>query len=90
MHLRELEQFKRMAEDNARCLVDPAAAADFQRFLRQRRLEAEASLPSTAATVVGVQSRPELNGAQVTIRRFLIDKGRYIVQLPMDDNGRQE
>ena len=54
------------------------------------RPEVEASLPSAAATVVGVQSRPELNGAQVTIRRFLTDKGRYTVQLPTDADGKQE
>ena len=58
--------------------------------LRQRRLRREASLPTAAATVVGVQSRPELNGAEVTIRRFLIDKGRYTVQLPPDADGKQE
>ena len=50
----------------------------------------EASLPSAAATVVGVQSRPELNGAEVTIRRFLIDKGRYTVQLPPGADGKRE
>ena len=33
--------------------------------VRQDRLKIEASLPSAAATVVGVQSRPELNGAEV-------------------------
>ena len=29
-----------------------------------------------------MQSRPELNGTQVTIKKFLTDKGRYTVQLP--------
>ena len=33
-------------------------------------------------TVAGVQSRPELNGTQVTTKKFLKDKGRYTVQLP--------
>ena len=31
------------------------------------------------ARVVGVQSRPELNGMEVSIRRFLKEKGRYTV-----------
>ena len=71
-------------------LAGPAFAAQVQRSVRQKRLEVEASLPYAAATVVGVQSRPELNGAEVTIRRFLIDKGRYTVQLPPDADGKQE
>ena len=37
-----------------------------------------------------MRSRPELNGAEATIRRFLIDKGRYTVQLPPDADGKQE
>ena len=37
-----------------------------------------------------MQSRPELNGAQVTTRRFLVDKGRYTVQLPTGADGKQE
>ncbi len=70
-------------EDNAvaLCLADAAAVAEFQREARQDRLEVEASLPTAAATVVGVQSRPELNGAEVTTNKFLIDKGRYTVLL---------
>ena len=39
-------------------------------------------LPSVAATVAGVQSRPELNGVEVTTKKYLKDKGRYTVQLP--------
>ena len=74
--LQHLDRFKRMLQDNARYLADPTAAAELQREARQHRLEVEASLPTAAATVVGVQSRPELNGAEVTTRRFLIDKGR--------------
>eukprot|EP01045_Picozoa_sp_COSAG04_P001771 COSAG04_NODE_61_length_30104_cov_10.610932_6_plen_474_part_00 len=89
-HLQQLEQYKRMAEDNARCLADPGTAAEFQRFLRHERLEEEASLPTAGATVVGVQSRPELNGATVTIRRFLTDQGRYTVLLPLTADGKQE
>ncbi len=58
--------------------------------MRQHRLKLEASLPSAAATVVGVQSRPELNGVQVTIRRFLINEGRYRVELPPDNSGKNE
>ena len=38
--------------------------------------------PSAAATVAGVQSRPELNGVKVTTKKYLKDKGRYTVQLP--------
>ena len=53
---------------------------------RQERRQLEARLPAAAATVGGVQSRPELNGATVTIRRFLIDKGRYTV-LTFDNRG---
>ena len=54
------------------------------------RLAMEAELPSAAAVVIGVQSRPELNGAEVTIKRFLKDKGRYTVLLPPDAAGKQE
>jgi len=76
----------RVARDhNARCLEEPKEAAAVQRQMRQLKLELEASLPTAAATVAGVQGRPELNGAQVTIRRFLVDKGRYAVLLPPDD-----
>ena len=83
--LQQLEQFKAALEANESCLTDPTLAAKVQRDVRQQRQEAEASLPSASATVVGVQSRPELNGAKVTIRRFLIDKGRYTVQLSIAD-----
>eukprot|EP01045_Picozoa_sp_COSAG04_P016595 COSAG04_NODE_1397_length_6930_cov_2.619236_8_plen_439_part_01 len=89
-HLQQLQHLKGVLEENACCVAKPAAAAQLQRNIRQQRLEVEASLPTAAATVVGVQSRPELNGAEVTIRRFLIDKDRYTVQLPPDDAGKQE
>ena len=65
-------------------------AASYQRTLRRNRLNLEAKLPSAAATVVGVQSRPELNGMKVTIKKFLKDKGRYTVQLPPDADGKRE
>eukprot|EP01044_Picomonas_judraskeda_P001460 COSAG03_NODE_88_length_13468_cov_4.757798_7_plen_481_part_00 len=87
---RHLEELKQVLKQNTRCLADPGVAAKVQRYLHQVRLDLEARLPSAAATVVGVLSRPELNGAEVTIRRFLIDKGRYAVQLPPDSNGKQE
>ena len=90
LHLQQLEDIKGVLELNESCLADPAAAAQLQRKLRQERLRVEASLPSVAATVVGVQSRPELNGAEVTIRRFLTDKGRYTAQLPPTADGKQE
>ena len=35
-----------------------------------------------------MQRRPELNGADVTTRRFLVDKGRYVVHLPPGADGR--
>ena len=53
-------------------------------------MDAEARLPSATATVVGVQSRPELNGAEATTKKFLLDKGRYIVQLPPGADGKRE
>ena len=43
-----------------------------------------------AYVALNVQSRPELNGAEVTIKRFLKDKGRYTVLLPPDAAGKQE
>jgi tetratricopeptide (TPR) repeat protein len=72
------------------CLEHPAAAAASQQQLRWIRLDAEAQLPSVAATVVGVQSHPELNGTQVTTKKYLKDKGRYVVQLPPGADGKQE
>eukprot|EP01044_Picomonas_judraskeda_P003261 COSAG03_NODE_265_length_9695_cov_39.119529_3_plen_584_part_00 len=86
----ELESFQSALQNTKRCLVDPAHAAEHQRFLRQRRLTMEAKLPSATAVVIGVQSRHELNGAEVTIKRFLTDKGRYTVLLPPDAAGKQE
>ena len=85
-----LEEIQSDLQLIARCLADPAHAAEFQRDNRQQRLAMEASLPSAAAVVIGVQSRPELNGAEVTIKRFLKDKGRYTVLLPPDAAGKQE
>ena len=68
----------------------PLAAAIPSHTGSPSKWTSDSVLPSAAATVVGVQSRPELNGAEVTIRRFLIDKGRYTVQLPPDADGKQE
>ena len=66
------------------------AGLRFTESERQQQLAMEASLPSAAAVVIGVQSRPELNGAEVTIKRYLTDKGRYTVLLPPDAAGKQE
>ena len=86
-----LKDAKATLAHNTRCLADPRVAAKFQNDMkRERRVQVESRLPAVAATVVGVQSRPELNGTQVTIRRFLIDKGRYTVELPPDGDGKQE
>eukprot|EP01045_Picozoa_sp_COSAG04_P018251 COSAG04_NODE_1675_length_5968_cov_2.264270_3_plen_468_part_00 len=90
IYLVELEKLKGALQNNRVCLADPAAAAECQRIARRQRLKVEASLPTVAAKVVGVQSRPELNGAEVTTKRFLIDKGRYTVQLPPDADGKRE
>eukprot|EP01043_Picozoa_sp_COSAG02_P003297 COSAG02_NODE_80_length_40128_cov_591.169002_15_plen_601_part_00 len=88
----DLERFKMSLELNACSLADPADAAEHHRKLRQRKLKVEASLPKAAATVYGVQSRPQLNGTSVTIRRFLIDKGRCVcvVLLPRGANCKRE
>ena len=88
--LLNLARFKNTLAVNARCLADPSEAAGLRREVRQYRLAAEAKWPSAAATVAGVQSRPELNGAEVTISRFLKDKGRYTVQLPPGAGGKRE
>ena len=86
--LQQLEQFNTTLKRNAHCLADPAAAAEWQRELRQARLNLEARLPTATATVtIRSQTRPELNGAAVTIRRFLTDNERYTVQLPPTANG---
>jgi hypothetical protein len=75
---------------NNECLENPAAAANYKKQLRWLRMNAQARLPSAAATVVGLQSRPELNGAEVTTKRYLVDKGRYAVQLSQGADGQQE
>ena len=75
---------------NADLLAHPAMSAELQRRMRRQRLKVEASLPSATATVIDAQSRPELNGAEVTIRKYLKEKGNYIVWLPPGADGEQE
>ena len=58
-------------------LADPRAAGRVRRLRRKKRAEAAAA---AVATVVGLSSRPELNGSVVQIQRHLSDKGWYAVR----------
>eukprot|EP01046_Picozoa_sp_COSAG06_P027358 COSAG06_NODE_2411_length_6920_cov_64.918634_4_plen_661_part_00 len=56
-------------------LADPVLAAKRRRHFRKLQLDARA----VSARVVGLASRPELNGAMVRVVRFISGKARYTV-----------
>eukprot|EP01045_Picozoa_sp_COSAG04_P031801 COSAG04_NODE_6014_length_1431_cov_34.877778_2_plen_278_part_00 len=86
---RLVEQFSHNKAANGLCLADPASGQMVKRAFLQERHEAEAQLPTASARVVGVKSRPELNGTEAIVKRFLIDKARYTVSLPATNASRE-